>query len=197
MAQSLATLHSLITTAQPHITYNSATKSWTFNPPAAASSDNATIQAAIAKSNQAARITPQAVALSDDGPGTTSSKSSDDIKSVVGTYIDDLLVVGKIGDDIVGLQKYGSSKLHWWGWEAQITEDGMVPLLDLLGAETAKLGLIIAALASSIPVLAAIGGAIAIVGPILATDIKNGDTNNHGVNLTGYLWLGLSVKPLP
>jgi hypothetical protein len=118
----------------------------------------------------------------------------DDIKAKVGGFLDDALLVGRIGDDIAAMHGGGcSAKLHWWGWEAQLDEKGTAALVDLLEMQVTKLGLILAAFSAEVPVLAAIGGILSLVSAVLGADIKAGDLNGKGVNLKGYLWVGLSV----
>ena len=150
----------------------------------------ALINQAVVQSNAAATLTPAAAT----GEEVTSKTASSTIASV----LTGLNVIADIGDDISNLEAGGKAHLHWWGWEASLDEVATQALIRLLGRDITELATVLAALAAIIPVAAAIGGCLGIVAAALAAQVNAADSNNPhtGVSLKGYLWVGLSAKPL-
>lgn len=144
----------------------------------------ALVQNAVNQSNAAAATTPSAA--------TDQDVTSQTPKSTIGSVISAVTTIGDIGDDIAALEKGGSAHLHWWGWEATLNEDATKALEHILGQDATGIAVALAALATIMPVAAAISGMLGIVAASLDGIIANADSGN-GVNLKGYLWVGISV----
>lgn len=142
------------------------------------------IENAISQSNAAALKTPSAAT---DAPVSKTTP-----RDTVNSILTGLDIVAAIGDDITAIEKGGTAHLHWWGWEANLDEEATQALIHLLSIDVTKLGAVLAAFAAMSPMLAAVAGIMGIVSAALGSDVKNADQGN-GVNMKGYLWVGLSV----
>jgi hypothetical protein len=153
-------------------------------PSGVAASQAQLVQQAVAQSNTAAVTTP-AAATDTDVTSTTSPTVVSNALSIVTT-------IGDIGADISALEAGGTAHLHWWGWEATLNESATQALNNILGKDAIGVAAAMAALAPIIPVVAAISGVLGIVAAALDADITSVD-KGKGVNLKGYLWVGLHV----
>lgn len=151
-------------------------------------SDIALAQAAVAKSNAAAVNTPSAAS----GNPTTSSTDISKISSIV----EGITSIADIPKNFKKLEAGATATLHWWGWELLLDESATEALQSLLKNDIVTLISISTALLStgSAPfaaVLAIISGA--------STGLSiwvNAENNvKKGVDIEGYLWIGVWVSP--
>jgi hypothetical protein len=153
-------------------------------PTAVAAGQAQLVQQAVAQSNTAAATTPTAATDTDVTSKTPSS--------VIANGLSIITTIGDIGADVAALEAGGTAHLHWWGWEATLNESATQALNNILGKDVVGVAAAMAALASIIPVVAAISGILGIVSAALDADITGVD-KGKGVNLKGYLWVGLHV----
>ncbi|RZU39262.1 hypothetical protein [Edaphobacter modestus] len=98
----------------------------------------------------------------------------------------------KIVEAIVAIQKGGKAHVDdvILGWHAELDEAATQALIHLLMSGVPRLAGLLALFTTQVPVIAAIAGIIAIIGPIIGNSVKSTD-QGHGVVIMGTLWLGI------
>jgi hypothetical protein len=166
----------------------------------------ALVHAAITRSNAGAAavagITPASPVTLDAGNTTCIAYSAARAggpptpEDIIGDIVKGLTNIADAEKNIKAIEQGGQATLHWWGWELKLKESATTAFESLLKTDIIGLASIATALAFISPVLAAVAGIVSAVSTGLDAWISAEDTAHAGVNIKGYLWVGIWVTPL-
>jgi hypothetical protein len=140
-------------------------------------------------SNQAVQVTPSAASARP----VNVTQADIDVQSKVTNFFTGVADVRKIIENIVAIQKGGKAHVDRviLGWHLELDEAATQALIHLFLSGVPRLAGLLALFTTQVPVIAAIAGIIAIVGPIIVNCVKSTD-QGHGVAIMGTLWLGIN-----
>ncbi|RZU40134.1 hypothetical protein [Edaphobacter modestus] len=156
--------------------------------PALTDEEQQIVDRAIHLSNQAAQVTPSAASAIP----VNVTQADTDVQSKVTNFLTDVVDVSKIVEDIVAIQKGGKAHVDGviLGWLAELDEAATQALIHLLTSGVPRLAGLLALFTTQVPVIAAIAGIIAIIGPIIGNSVTSTD-QGYGLVIMGTLWLGI------
>lgn len=144
----------------------------------------AVLDAAVTKSNAAAKTTPSAAT----GNATTGNSTASTIENAA----KGLTAFANTPGDIEALQVGAEATLHWWGWSLKLTDNGTKALDRLLKSDIPGLLAILTALTGANAPFAAAAGIIGALSTALDQFVTTGNKGN-GVTLSGYAWIVIWV----